>query len=67
MLLFILSLTPLAIHWYGLMYLLAFASFYALGRWQISLDPQRSGMAVRDLEDLLVFGVLGVVIGGRLG
>ena len=61
------SLGPLAIHWYGLMYLLAFASFYALGRWQIRLDPQRSGMAVRDLEDLLVFGVLGVVIGGRLG
>lgn len=61
------SLGPLAIHWYGLMYLLAFASFYALGRWQIRLDPQRSGMSVRDLEDLLVFGVLGVVLGGRLG
>ncbi|MEK9811882.1 MAG: prolipoprotein diacylglyceryl transferase [Bordetella sp.] len=61
------SLGPLAIHWYGLMYLLAFASFYALGRWQIRLDLQRSGMTVRDLEDLLVFAVLGVVLGGRLG
>ena len=61
------SLGPLAIHWYGLMYLLAFASFYLLGRWQVRLDPQRSGMSVRDLEDLLFYGVLGVVIGGRLG
>ena len=61
------SLGPLAIHWYGLMYLLAFASFYLLGRLQIQCDRQASGMTMRDLEDMLVYGVLGVVIGGRLG
>jgi phosphatidylglycerol:prolipoprotein diacylglycerol transferase len=61
------SLGPLAIHWYGLMYLLAFASFYLLGRLQIQSDRQVSGMTLRDLEDMLVYGVLGVVIGGRLG
>jgi phosphatidylglycerol:prolipoprotein diacylglycerol transferase len=61
------SLGPLAIHWYGLMYLLAFASFYLLGRLQIQCDKQVSGMTMRDLEDMLVYGVLGVVIGGRLG
>jgi phosphatidylglycerol:prolipoprotein diacylglycerol transferase len=61
------SLGPLAIHWYGLMYLLAFVSFYLLGRLQIQRDRQASGMTMRDLEDMLVYGVLGVVIGGRLG
>ncbi len=61
------SLGPLALHWYGLMYLLAFVSFYLLGRLQIQRDRQASGMTMRDLEDMLVYGVLGVVIGGRLG
>jgi phosphatidylglycerol:prolipoprotein diacylglycerol transferase len=64
-----LSLGPLAIHWYGLMYLLAFAAFYVVGRYQIHgrFDPQRSALTVKDLEDLLFLGALGVVIGGRLG
>ena len=57
-----------AIHWYGLMYLMAFAQFLLLGRLRIrSLQYQSLGWTYKDLEDLLFAGVLGVVLGGRLG
>ncbi|MFM6921884.1 MAG: prolipoprotein diacylglyceryl transferase family protein, partial [Polynucleobacter victoriensis] len=29
------SVGPIAIHWYGLMYLLAFAQFLLLGKWRV--------------------------------
>jgi len=63
------QLGPLAIRWYGLMYLAAFMAFFLLGRHRLRqpLHAQRAGMAPSDLEDLLFFGVLGVVLGGRLG
>ena len=61
-----LQLGPLAIHWYGLMYLLAFGLFLLLGRQRIKTGPQ-SGWTVKELDDLLFYGVLGVVLGGRLG
>ena len=53
------------IHWYGLMYLLAFASAWWLGK----RLAQRPGSVVRpeQVEDLVFYGALGVVIGGRLG
>ena len=57
-----------AIHWYGLMYLLAFAQFLALGRLRIRMPQyQTLGWTYKDLEDLLFAGVLGVVLGGRIG
>ncbi|SNX29248.1 Prolipoprotein diacylglyceryl transferase [Polynucleobacter meluiroseus] len=57
-----------AIHWYGLMYLMAFVQFLLLGRMRIR-EPryQALGWTYKDLEDLLFAGVLGVVLGGRLG
>ena len=56
---------PLSVRWYGLMYLLGFAAAYAL----IShLSRLRNLALSRDgVSDLLFFGVLGVVLGGRLG
>ena len=64
-----LSLGPLSVHWYGLMYLLAFLQFWWLGRYRILNHPQLSqaGWTVRQLDDLLFYGVLGVIVGGRLG
>ena len=64
-----LQIGPLAIRWYGLMYLLAFLAFYLLGRWRVrhSHFGPRTGLAPKDVEDLLFYGVLGVVLGGRLG
>jgi phosphatidylglycerol:prolipoprotein diacylglycerol transferase len=59
------SLGPIAVRWYGLMYLVGFAQFWWLGRLR-ARDSWR-GMSGKDVEDLLFFGVLGVIIGGRLG
>ncbi|WP_035384175.1 prolipoprotein diacylglyceryl transferase [Ferriphaselus sp. R-1] len=59
-------LGPLAVHWYGLMYLTGFACFIWLGRKRLrSLD--RPGWDEKFLDDLMFFGVLGVILGGRLG
>ena len=62
------SVGPLAVHWYGLMYLAAFAQFIALGRVRIK-QPHiaADGWKKEDLDDMLFYGVLGVVLGGRLG
>jgi len=59
------SLGPLAVRWYGLMYLVGFALFWGLGR--LRAREAWRGMSRQDVEDLLFFGVLGVIIGGRLG
>jgi phosphatidylglycerol:prolipoprotein diacylglycerol transferase len=59
-------LGPLAIRWYGLMYLVGFGLAFWLGRLRIARAMAgRVSLAV--LDDLLFFGVLGVVLGGRLG
>ncbi|MGB3836942.1 prolipoprotein diacylglyceryl transferase [Castellaniella sp.] len=60
-----LQLGPVAIHWYGLMYLAGFALAWLLGRWRIQHHPGE--LNLRDLEDIIFYGVLGVVLGGRLG
>ena len=61
-----LYLGPLAIRWYGLMYLLGFALFILLGRYRIRRRPQ-AAFTNTMLDDMLFYGVLGVIVGGRLG
>ena len=60
-----LSIGPLSIRWYGLMYLTAFVQFIWLGRMRIKAHP--GFITVEQLDDLLFYGMLGVIIGGRLG
>ena len=57
---------PHGIHWYGLMYLAAFATAYFIGVRRIKADylPCVNAEA---FGDLLFYGVLGVVLGGRIG
>jgi phosphatidylglycerol:prolipoprotein diacylglycerol transferase len=63
-----LQLGPVAIHWYGLTYLVAFGLFLWLAQRRVALPWfAEAGWTRRDVEDLLFFGVLGVVLGGRLG
>jgi len=64
-----LSIGPLSIHWYGVMYLLAFLQFWWLGRQRILAPSPLTGQGwtVAQLDDLLFYGVLGVIVGGRLG
>lgn len=61
-----LTLGPVSIHWYGLMYLVAFVLFVALGRRHARRRPEL-GWDAHKIDDLLLYGMLGVVIGGRLG
>ena len=63
-----LQIGPIAVHWYGLMYLLAFGQFILLGRMRVqSVHIQQMGFKKEHLEDLLFYAVLGVILGGRLG
>ena len=57
---------PLAIRWYGLMWLAGFAVTYAFGRLRIARGAS-GRVTVQALDDLLFFVVLGVILGGRLG
>lgn len=60
-----LSLGPLKIHWYGLMYLVAFLS----GWWLGTLRAKRagSGWKPEEVGDLLFYAAMGVILGGRIG
>ncbi|MBS1187707.1 MAG: lgt [Burkholderiaceae bacterium] len=59
---------PISIHWYGVMYVAAFTQFILLGRWRLKhQDILAQKWTMQDLDDLLFYGVLGVLIGGRLG
>lgn len=60
------SIGPVSIHWYGLMYLLGFGLFVLLGRYRIKQHPQ-GPFTNEILDDALFYGMLGVVLGGRLG
>ena len=67
-----LQIGPVAIHWYGLTYLVAFGLFMLLALRRLRHEPFASvtrpaPWSRRDLEDLLFWGVLGVILGGRLG
>jgi phosphatidylglycerol---prolipoprotein diacylglyceryl transferase len=55
----------LSVRWYGLMYLVGFMIFAWLGR--LRARQTWRGVTVQDVDDLLFWGVFGVILGGRLG
>lgn len=60
------GLGPVQIHWYGIMYLLAFGLAWWLGRQRIRAG-RLPGVNEQGYGDLLFYGMLGVVLGGRFG
>ncbi|WP_033135509.1 prolipoprotein diacylglyceryl transferase [Aeromonas finlandensis] len=59
------SLGPLSVRWYGLMYLFGFAfAMWLAGR---RADAPNSGWSRNEVSDLLFYGFLGVILGGRVG
>jgi phosphatidylglycerol:prolipoprotein diacylglycerol transferase len=56
---------PLQVHWYGIMYLLGFGAAWFLAR----LRAARPGSTwtAADVDDLIFFAMLGVILGGRVG
>ncbi len=59
------SVFGFAIHWYGLMYVLAFLSAWWLARLQTR--RQYPDWDNQQIEDLLFYGGMGVILGGRVG
>src|SRR3546814_2462952 len=55
-----------AVHWYGVMYLLGFGLAWWLGRRRIRAG-RLPGVDEQGFGDLLFYGMLGVVLGGRIG
>ena len=61
-----LQLGPLAVRWYGLMYLVGFALVWLAGRHRIKTSAGGVWTA-QDLDDAMFYGILGTILGGRLG
>ena len=61
----LLSLGPIKIRWYGLMYLFAFMSAWGLARYRIKKNEL--AWTSEQLGDLVFYGAMGVVLGGRIG
>jgi phosphatidylglycerol---prolipoprotein diacylglyceryl transferase len=55
----------LKIHWYGIMYLVAFAAAWWLGR--VRANKPGSTWKPADIDDFMFFGMLGTILGGRIG
>ena len=61
----IFSVGPLAVRWYGLTYVIAFGLAWWLGRRRAALPG--STWAPADVDDMIFYGALGAILGGRLG
>ena len=59
------SLGPLSIHWYGIMYIIAFGGAWALASYRRNMIPNQ--WSTDQISDLIFYGALGAVVGGRLG
>jgi phosphatidylglycerol:prolipoprotein diacylglycerol transferase len=56
---------PLKVHWYGIMYLVAFGAAWWLGR--VRAAKPGSTWSLADIDDFMFFGMLGTILGGRIG
>jgi phosphatidylglycerol:prolipoprotein diacylglycerol transferase len=56
---------PIQVHWYGIMYLIGFGAAWWLGRWRA--HRPNSGWSEQQVGDLIFYGALGAVLGGRIG
>ncbi len=59
------AIGPLKIHWYGIMYLVGFTAVWLLG--QKRAEQRWSPIKPEAIEDLVTYGALGVILGGRMG
>lgn len=59
------TIGPLEVHWYGIMYLVGFAAGWWLAR--IRANKSGSGWTTEQIDDLVFYAALGVVLGGRIG
>ncbi len=60
-----LSIGPLSIHWYGLMYLIGFAGAWYLAMYRVKTTS--TAIKPQHISDLIFYSAMGVVLGGRVG
>lgn len=60
-----LEIGPLKVHWYGVMYLIAFAQAWGIVTFRAKNSVQR--WSPEQISDLIFYGAVGAVLGGRLG
>jgi phosphatidylglycerol:prolipoprotein diacylglycerol transferase len=58
-------LGPLAVHWYGLMYLLGFVVCWSLTTWRVTHSAR--GFTAEQVSDILFYTAMGIILGGRVG
>ena len=61
----VVSFGPVAIHWYGLMYLLGFGLAWLLASWRVK--TLQLNWTKEQIGDLIFFAAVGTVLGGRIG
>ena len=61
----VISLGPLSIHWYGVMYIIAFGGAWVLASYRRNMKPNQ--WSSDQISDLIFYGAIGAVVGGRLG
>jgi len=63
------SIGPLSVHWYGMMYLIGFLGAWLLLQWRVKhiAYPPYSLFSSENISDIIFYGALGVVLGGRIG
>jgi phosphatidylglycerol:prolipoprotein diacylglycerol transferase len=59
------SLGPLRVHWYGIMYLVAFAAAWWLARRRAAMPG--STWKPQDIDDFIFHAMVGTIVGGRVG
>lgn len=59
------TLGPLTVHWYGIMYLIGFCAAWWLGLRRA--NQASNSWQAEHIGDLIFYGALGVILGGRLG
>lgn len=60
-----LAIGPLQVHWYGIAYLLSFLLVWRLG--VVRTRQSWSPISKPQVEDLVFYGAMGVILGGRIG
>lgn len=58
------SIGPIKVHWYGLMYLVGFVGAWVLGTYRAK---KTDFLTPEQVTDLIFYGALGVILGGRIG
>lgn len=61
----IFSIGPIQLTWYALAYMIGLIAGWQIIRWRAGRD--NFGLSPQDIDDFMIYALLGVIIGGRVG